>query len=280
MTPLWLQYTKMVLDNRLPEGVRDCVGWRSIPRATVFDCREVHDLHYEAGNEIGKAAVCVLNAPLEEGGREYAWHVDIGQSAVAPDDICWFEWRDCAAMIYRSTVDGAENFVTTFIDRTPGAVWGIDLLSGAIEFHEDKVCLRVFDWIESALGDGPGYPARWSAAVFCLAAISMISSPAVLQTPMDQHKGVARRLAKGRKPSAKSPRYTVVGLRRDHVEGLSGIGSGKAYHFCRAHARSKGGKIERVRAHWRGDPALGIKPPRYVVRAQPPAVQQEVSTHG
>jgi len=40
----------------------------------------------------------------------------------------------------------------------------------------------------------------------------------------------------------------------------------KAYHFCRAHLRIKNGRVEFVRSHWRGDPSLGIKRSRYVVK--------------
>lgn len=39
----------------------------------------------------------------------------------------------------------------------------------------------------------------------------------------------------------------------------------KAYHFCRAHLRIKNGRVEFVKAHWRGDPSLGIKRSRYTV---------------
>ena len=41
----------------------------------------------------------------------------------------------------------------------------------------------------------------------------------------------------------------------------------KCLHFCRAHLRLKGGKVEFVRSHYRGDPALGFKQARYRVTA-------------
>jgi hypothetical protein len=37
----------------------------------------------------------------------------------------------------------------------------------------------------------------------------------------------------------------------------------RALHFCRSHLRVRLGRLEIVRAHWRGDPALGIKQSRY-----------------
>lgn len=41
----------------------------------------------------------------------------------------------------------------------------------------------------------------------------------------------------------------------------------KALHFCRQHLRVRCGRLELVRAHWRGDPAIGIKRSRYLVTA-------------
>jgi hypothetical protein len=39
----------------------------------------------------------------------------------------------------------------------------------------------------------------------------------------------------------------------------------RALHFCRKHIRIRLGKLEYVTAHWRGDPALGIRQSRYLV---------------
>lgn len=41
----------------------------------------------------------------------------------------------------------------------------------------------------------------------------------------------------------------------------------RALHFCRKHLRIRLGKLEYVSAHWRGDPALGIKQKRYRLTA-------------
>lgn len=39
----------------------------------------------------------------------------------------------------------------------------------------------------------------------------------------------------------------------------------RALHFCRKHIRIRLGRLEYVSAHWRGDPAIGIKQSRYKV---------------
>ncbi len=43
--------------------------------------------------------------------------------------------------------------------------------------------------------------------------------------------------------------------------------AGKALHFCRSHLRIRLGKLELVSAHWRGDPALGIRRSKYAIRS-------------
>lgn len=48
----------------------------------------------------------------------------------------------------------------------------------------------------------------------------------------------------------------------DHEAHLTG---NRALHFCRTHIRIRLGKLELVSAHWRGDPALGMKQSRYAV---------------
>jgi hypothetical protein len=50
----------------------------------------------------------------------------------------------------------------------------------------------------------------------------------------------------------------------EHEAHLTGR---RALHFCRKHIRIRRGQLEYVTAHWRGDPALGIKQSRYTVSA-------------
>jgi hypothetical protein len=54
----------------------------------------------------------------------------------------------------------------------------------------------------------------------------------------------------------------------DDGEPHSDVIRGKrALHFCRKHIRVRLGKLEYVRAHWRGDASLGVKPATYRVTA-------------
>src|SRR5262245_44815390 len=48
----------------------------------------------------------------------------------------------------------------------------------------------------------------------------------------------------------------------------------KALHFCRSFIRIRLGRLEIVRSHWRGDPALGIKQSRYRLERPNPSGSQ------
>lgn len=50
-----------------------------------------------------------------------------------------------------------------------------------------------------------------------------------------------------------------------HDVGGTRLTGPKAFHFCRSFIRMRLGKLERVRAHWRGDPALGVSQASYRV---------------
>jgi hypothetical protein len=51
----------------------------------------------------------------------------------------------------------------------------------------------------------------------------------------------------------------------DHDGDGTRLTGPKAFHFCRSFIRIRLGKLERVRAHWRGDPALGVSQASYRV---------------
>jgi hypothetical protein len=54
----------------------------------------------------------------------------------------------------------------------------------------------------------------------------------------------------------------------------------RALHFCRKHIRVRLGRLEIVRSHWRGDPALGIVQSRYKVRSLRETHAPEVRDNG
>lgn len=107
------------------------------------------------------------------------------------------------------------------------------------------------------------------------ALLAMINTPRIIgrRTHLP-HAGLQRKLARSKGMSGKFPLHAwteiVLEVTPPEMGGeqetrLSGH---KALHFVRQHLRIRLGQLELVKAHWRGDPALGIKRSRY--RLAPP----------
>jgi hypothetical protein len=104
--------------------------------------------------------------------------------------------------------------------------------------------------------------------------LAMINTPRIIGRRQHMpHAGLQRKLAAARGMVGKFPlqAWTEIILEvtppvmdegEPHEARLTG---GKALHFCRSHLRVRRGQLELVKAHWRGDPALGIKRSRYSV---------------
>lgn len=123
--------------------------------------------------------------------------------------------------------------------------------------------------------DGRVWKTTWDCFLI-YAFLAMINTPRVVGRRQHMpHAGLQRKLAKSFGMVGKFPlrawteilldvRPPQIDGGADHEARLSGR---KALHFCRSHLRIKMGRLELVRAHWRGDPALGIKRSRYKVVA-------------
>jgi hypothetical protein len=105
------------------------------------------------------------------------------------------------------------------------------------------------------------------------AALALINSPRVIGRKQHMpHRGLEKSLTKGL-GIGKFPLKAWTEIRL-HVNRLvecpeqayeAHLTGRRALHFCREHLRIRLGALEYVTAHWRGDPALGIKQSRYVV---------------
>lgn len=139
-------------------------------------------------------------------------------------------------------------------------------------------------WLMQDYGRGvpPSPTALLTRLVALLAAISAPNSDRLDHAP---HRGLQKRLcrAKGLSPGtfellpwSEIRLFAPIGDDARRLErpaaahapaGGPGAGLRKAHHFCRSHMRSlKNGKIVPVRAHMRGDPALGTKRSWYSVQ--------------
>lgn len=109
---------------------------------------------------------------------------------------------------------------------------------------------------------------------FSVLTLDLINTPGLIGLRQrDVHRGIARKLASVRGGSYPLRSWSEVVLkhqtqRAEPGERLSGTTYHKCLHFVRSHLRHyQCGKVSIIPAHWRGDPALGIKRTRYKVAA-------------
>ena len=113
----------------------------------------------------------------------------------------------------------------------------------------------------------------WS--LLALHALLLINSPKIIGRRQHMpHAGLERRLTRGL-GAGKFPLHAWTEILLEvnkpieiddgepHEAHLTGK---RALHFCRKHIRIQNRQLVYVSAHWRGDPALGIKRSRYTVQ--------------
>lgn len=137
----------------------------------------------------------------------------------------------------------------------------------------DKLWMTIFPTSKS---DELGHPIASEAHTFILyALLAMINTPRVLGRKQHMpHRGLERRLTRHLGVGA-FPLHAWTELvlsvsptgTHDDQEHQAHLTGQKCLHFCRSHLRIRCGRLEVVRAHWRGDAALGIKRTRYKVTA-------------
>lgn len=106
-----------------------------------------------------------------------------------------------------------------------------------------------------------------------IGALAMINTPRIIGRVQHMpHRGLERALLKNQKLVGKFPlhAWTEIKLHVTPPEEAEGeheahLTGERALHFCRAHLRIRLGRLEFVKAHWRGNPAIGIKQSRYTV---------------
>lgn len=110
-----------------------------------------------------------------------------------------------------------------------------------------------------------------------IAFLLFINTPKVIGRQQHMpHRGLEKSLLRDRKLIGHFPLHAWTEIKlhigvpvdmQSEVGGEAHLTGNKALHFCRAHLRVRLGRLEFVRSHWRGDPALGIKRSRYKLSA-------------
>jgi hypothetical protein len=111
-----------------------------------------------------------------------------------------------------------------------------------------------------------------------IADLFLINTPHIVGQKVHQpHAGLQRKIARAKGMVGKFPlhAWTEITLWCDaddmreaaSDEAIEARFSGrKCLHFVRSFLRWRQGQLERVKAHWRGDPALGMKRSRYLAK--------------
>lgn len=252
MTPLWRTQVKAWWPHlRHPKTAL----MRALLSAKVFDLRGLADLLPQTAIEIHRAFAEFPDGGDNPGDR----FIDLGETAVVPAPSTWLEVRDnlaiwltplghagYAVMAFRPNYDisHAGVLIEARHGDDPDAPIGLFHLSGYDIDHGS-----------GGVGeDGSGHIAH------ALAALAVINSPAALRSAGHHHKGATKGLGLGpRVLEGLTPTVITLGRSPRENGGARIESHPKAYHFCRAHSRNRLGRKELVRAHWRGDPAFGIR---------------------
>lgn len=192
-----------------------------------------------------------------------------------PAPKTWIEWRygdgRSAAILLVEAKHKIIRSRCTLYCREEATVLGI--LSATSSLPADNPVLP--KWLTDhlvAYGAGT-YSAEW-LLILAQLMLLLINSPRIIgRRQVMPNKGLERKLTQGL-GVGKFPlhAWTEILLQvskppeiddgEPHEAHLTGR---RALHFVRKHIRIRLGQLEYVTAHWRGDPALGIKQSRYTV---------------
>lgn len=197
-------------------------------------------------------------------------------SSFLPAPKTWIEWREddgrIGALLAQQAGDVA---AVQFAIGGPVAFFSVpgvltlNLGEGAVREKDHLVVSkRTLDALGDDLVSG--------LAIRLHSMLALINTPKIIDRVVHPpHRGLERALRGTQKASGEFPLHAwteiKLGINRppeaiaDDPTGDSKLTGQKAFHFCRAHLRIRNGKVEFVRSHWRGDPALGIRSGRYEV---------------
>lgn len=250
MTPLAHRIVKELTLPLKQRTFKDGLG--VVHRMTSMHCfyvDEVKEMAYDLGYDVAKS------------------DIELNETCFLPCPMTWLEWQQegkgRVGLLLEDIGDGRAT-VTAFDDGACIPVMIIRHGQGMRRTYEPTNRLK---------------DEHWPLDTFCgiIGFLAIINSPRLIGRKQHMpHRGLERRLANAKGLVGKFPlrawtelKLSVadIGNRADGTEYEAHHTGEKCLHFCRSHLRIRNGKLERVSAHWRGNPALGIKRTRYAVTA-------------
>lgn len=267
MTPLWREVIKPLLsgNHKYPPTRLGILA-----KARCFDLRDVQRLIYDTSTEMRRGS---SYRRVSDG---HYFSTDIGERVCLPAPICWLEWNDCAVLIDQESTGTALLAAWVKYTEHPSGLKILvqdGRLLGGLTLEDGMATVYRADSKESELGDLSPDEDGVQISFMALATLALINSPAATRSPIEPHRGFERWLRRGAPQFDSAIKHTRVTLALSAAEQANAgcevqSSHPKAFHFCRAHTRQRSnGKVERVRAHWRGDPAFGVRLPSYKVAA-------------
>jgi hypothetical protein len=257
MTPLAYSVAK---ENWLPEKRRrfqDKYGiLEFMDDVRCFEVSEVFELADELGEKWYK----------EDAKSQFLSNSIDTTFAFLPAEKTWIEWREGparVAVLLLNCKDDGQAFATIIIANQK-YFGSVDTF--VLKLHDNENFeIRIYP-------DSPFNPATQAFFQYRLYAfLALINSPSVIGRQQHApHKALQKEArAQG---IGNVPEWTLLQLHvakpadlddgEAHEEHLTGR---RALHFCRAFVRIRLGKLEYVRAHWRGDEARGVREKTYMV---------------
>lgn len=216
--------------------------------------------------------------------NEWEWASGEDRATFSPAPLSWIELVNSNGCLQAFLLEDRpdKQASTVWPDKT-GLLTNVRLIT-CFSLTDEGV--SVHDTFTACNYDGRGkvfVPQDWrdedrvrcmAWARFCSALCSVINTPKisnhVKHVPSEKLKRKFTRANKGHP----MPRWTKVTLdvaapkvTRTASEREDEVLSGRALHLCRSFIRIRQGKLERVRSHWRGDPAFGVVRADYEVKA-------------
>lgn len=247
MTP----FASRLLRDSLAKGQSSFA--RTLVQASCFDLSAVLGTVHAAASELARAQAD--DQLIQHGGLLFM-----------PNRYCWLEARNGSRRegVFLDQVEDQIGYLMFSTEtRQPGVgmlVLGKD--GETFSVHANVQGLRRIDSVLPTVVAGVGL---WVAA-----ALLLINAPrGVAAEDKRPHKGLVREVRRLLGFDALRP-DTIIRLNGTVVRGDPALGdsdlSGKAFHFCRSHVRRlSSGAITQVRAHWRGDPSIGVSARDYTV---------------
>lgn len=256
MTPEWLSTFKEA------ERQRDRDAMERLATARCFDIGPVSQLVADVCEDLWRM---FRDSAIENERRELL--VDCGVDVVIPGPRIWVEGFENARWPVPLFCEYEEATKRYHLTGPRGYDLSFETVAH-IEFGDGGVLHATLS--DFGHEDGGTFAAMVVAQFFSFLAV--VSSPRASGETFRRTFAVRQKMRKlGLRAIEGEIKHTRVfirvGERNVGTSGMKRTSSPKAYHFCRAHLRHKAdGRVERVRAHWRGDPAFGIRLPTYEVR--------------